>query len=176
MKYTHVMTLIFLPAICFGQMYKWTDPNGVVHYTDRQPDESIRQDALPDHLKILGNRKKEIEEDTQAAYTAFTFIKPEADATVRNDNGTVNISLQVDPPLTESHFLQIYLDGLEVGEKTKSTALTLQNVKKGIHRLQAQIVDVSGQQVMQTEEVSFQYREAADLSKIAPNLVPKPAE
>lgn len=176
MKYTLVLTLVFLPAICSSQMYKWTDADGVVHYTDRQPDESIRQDDLPDRLKSLGTGKKDIQADMEAEYSIFAVSKPEADATVRNDKGTVDISIQVDPPLTENHFLQVYLDGLEVGEKTKSTALTLHNIKKGIHRLQAQIVDVSGQQIMKTEEVSFQYRESADLSKIAPNLVSKPAK
>ena len=60
----------------------------------------------------------------------------------------------------------------EVGEKTKSTELTLQALKKGIHRLQGKIIDEAGQTISVTDEVTFQFRKPADLTKIAPNLVP----
>ena len=155
MKYALVLSLIFLPALGSAQMYKWTDADGVVHYTDRQPDKNIKQDVLPDRLRALGARKAASSE-SEAAYTVFQASKPAADSTIRNDKGTVDIAFTIEPPMTEFHFLQVYLDGLEVGEKTKSTALTLHNVKKGIHRLQAGIVDADGQQVMKTEEIRGQ--------------------
>ena len=174
MKQVLPLSLILVTTVCSAELYKWTDEDGVVHYTDRMPTEQVQQQAVPDHLKSLGFSKPPQQTEPESIYSKFLISLPAADAIVRSVDATVNIVVQIDPPLVEDHFLQVYLDGLEVGDKTKSTALTLQKMKKGVHRLQAQVVDKDGQQVLKSEEISFEYREPADLTKIAPNLVSKP--
>lgn len=175
MKYTIASLILLLSTPTVAELYKWTDTDGIVHYTDRLPAEGIQPEALPGRLKTLKNKKTSKKDDSEDnVYSEFLISKPEADSSVRNEQGTVDILISINPPLIESHFLQIYLDGLQVGDRTKTTALTLQQMQKGIHRLQAQIVDEAGLEIMKTATVSFEYREPADLSKIAPNLVTKP--
>lgn len=155
-----------------AELYKWIDQDGGVHYTDKRPDDSAQQQELSGYLSRISNKKKpEVAED-ENPYTAFTIASPGQGDTVRNEGSTMDIVVNIDPPLTVKHFLQIYLDGLEVGEKTKSTELTLQQLKKGTHRLQAKIIDEAGQIISTTEEVTFMFRKPADMTKIAPNLVP----
>lgn len=174
MKQVLPLSLILVTTLCSAELYKWSDVDGVVHYTDRMPTGQVQQQALPDHLKSLGVSKPPQQTEQESIYSKLVITLPAADDIIRTPDETVNIVVQIDPPMVEDHFLQVYLDGLEVGDKTKSTALTLQKMKKGVHRLQAQIVDSAGQQVLKSEEITFEYRQPADLSKIAPNLVSKP--
>lgn len=172
MKKILLIASLVISPFTSAQLYKWVDPDGVVHYSDRNPGEQTQQEALPDRLKNLNTRKQPLETETALPYTTFEISSPKAEDTVRNADDKADIVINIQPPLTEPHFLQVYLDGLQVGEKTKSTALTLQQMKKGLHRLQAHIVDEQGLSLMKTEEISFTFRRPADLSKIAPNLVP----
>jgi hypothetical protein len=155
-----------------AELFKWVDQDGVIHYSDKRPADTAQQQELSGHLARLRKKKEEAKEDNQNIYEEFSVTQPQKDSVVRDADSNVDIVIQINPPLTEKHFLQIYLDGLEVGEKTKFTNLTLKEVKKGIHRLQGKIIDENAQVISTTEEVTFQFRKPADLSKIAPNLVP----
>ncbi len=166
-----IISLLFAANVS-AELYKWIDENGVVHYTDKRPDDNVQQQELSGYLTRLANKKATEEAEIQNPYQVLMISSPAQGETVRNLEPSMDIVVEIDPPLTERHFLQIYLDGLEVGEKTKSTELTLDKLKKGTHRLQAKIVDDSGQTITMTEEVTFQFRKPANLSEIAPNLVP----
>ena len=174
MKRIIAFSLLIFSSIGSAELYKWTDADGVVHYTDRLPSADVQQDYLPARLKSLrtGNSQETSEENS--VYSTFSINQPAPEATVRTDNATVDIVVQIEPPLTENHFLQSYLDGLEVGDKTKSTALTLQEMQFGTHRLQARIIDNDNLEIMKTAEVTFSYREPLDLSTVAPNLATQP--
>lgn len=171
MKILITLTALLFAANVSAELYKWIDQNGVVHYTDKRPDETAQQQELSGYLARIGNKRVSRTSESENLYPAFSITSPGQGETVRNAEAKMDIAVQIDPPLTENHFLQIYLDGLEVGEQTKSTELTLQQVTKGTHRLQARILDESGQTISKTQEVTFQLREPADLRKIAPNLV-----
>ena len=170
MKILIAITSLLFAANVSAELYKWIDQNGITHYTDKRPDETVQQQELSGYLARITNRKQPDASDSENPYPAFTITSPGEGETVRNAEAKMDVAIQIDPPLTETHFLQIYLDGLEVGEKTKSTELTLQQLRKGAHRLQARILDEDGQTISTTPEVTFQFREPADLRKIAPNL------
>ena len=172
MKILIAITSLLLAVNVSAELYKWIDQDGVVHYTDKRPDDSAKQQELSGYLTRMVNKNNTEETETENMYSTFAISSPEQGATVRNAESTMDLVVQIDPPLTEKHFLQIYLDGLEVGEKTKSTELTLHKLKKGTHRLQAKIMEENGQTISTTEEITFQFRTAMDPSKFAPNLAP----
>jgi hypothetical protein len=140
------------------------------------PAADAQQQQLPDRLKSLGSLKVSSQDGPETVYATFIIERPKPDAIVRNVQPAVDITVKIEPPLSEEHFLQLYLDGLEVGEKTKLTALTLQEIVTGIHRLQGKIISTAGEEIMKTQEISFEFRKLADLSKIAPNLAPETAQ
>lgn len=170
MKILIAITSLLVAANVSAELYKWIDQDGVTHYTDKRPDERAQQQELSGYLARISNKKEPEALESEAPYPDFTITSPGQGETVRNAEAQMDIAIQIDPPLTEKHFLQIYLDGLEVGEQTKATELRLQQVRKGTHRLLARIVDENGQTISTTPEVTFQFREPADLKKIAPNL------
>lgn len=170
MKYSLGFLLIFFTTSCLAGLYKWTDSYGVIYYSDKAPVSETEQLQIPNHLKALADKPTDKPGDSASQYSQFFISKPEADETIRNNENTVDILVTLEPPLIEKHFLQIYLDGLTVGDKTKNPALTLHKMKKGVHRLQAKIVNETGEPIEKTAEVSFEYRNIVDLSKIAPNL------
>jgi hypothetical protein len=169
MKTFIVIFSLLFAATASAELFKWIDQDGVIHYSDKRPAETATQQELSGYLVRLANKKQD-EEDTENLYSTFNITQPENDSIIRKDGANINFKVQIDPPLTEKHFLQIYLDGLELGKKTRSTELRLQRIKKGMHRLQARIVDMDGQIISTTDEITFQFRKAVDLSKIAPNL------
>jgi len=169
MKRLLPFSLILLSSICSAQLYKWTDADGVVHYTDRLPTADVKQEALPTRLKTLGTATKQVE-DKAATYNTFSLVKPETGATIHSDNETVPLEIKVEPALADNHYVQIYLDGQEVGSKTKATDLILQKIKPGAHSIYALILDGEENQLLKSATVSFTYRKALDLKKAAPNL------
>jgi len=171
MKILIITISLLLAADVSAELYKWIDQDGITHYTDKRPDDAAQQQELSGYLARISNKKEPKVIESETPYPDFSITSPAQGETVRNAEAEMDIAIQIDPPLTEKHFLQVYLDGLEVGEQTKSTELRLQQVRKGTHRLQARIIDESGQTISTTPEVTFQFREPADLTRIAPNLV-----
>ena len=171
MKRLIPLPLILLSSICSAQLYKWTDADGVVHYTDRLPSTDVNHEVLPNRLKTLNKGlKQQLEEEAVGAYETFTLLKPETGATVHSEDQTVPLEIKIEPALADDHFVQIYLDGQEVGDKTKATSLILQRIRPGAHNIYALILDDEENQLMRSETVSFTFRKALDLKKVAPNL------
>ena len=139
MKILLLISSLLFAANVSAELYKWIDQDGGVHYTDKRPDDTAQQQELSGYLARIGNKDQSEAAQDETTYTSFTIAKPGPGETVRNAEPNMDIVIQIEPPLTEKHFLQIYLDGLEVGGKTKSTELTLQQLNNGIHRLQAKI-------------------------------------
>ncbi|NNJ92602.1 MAG: DUF4124 domain-containing protein [Gammaproteobacteria bacterium] len=166
------MTSLLLAANVSAELYKWIDQDGVVHYTDKRPAETGQQQELSGYLARIAKKNKPEAEEAQAPYSAFAITSPTQGERVWNAESTMDVVVQIDPALTDEHFLQVYLDGLAVTGKIKSNELTLQQLNKGSHNLQAEIVDEAGQTLSKTDKVTFQFRDPADLRKIAPNLAP----
>ena len=62
--------------------------------------------------------------------------------------------MQLTPALRAKHAIVVSMDGQKVGEGT-STQLTLQNLPRGTHTVQAAVVDAAGVELARTEMVTF---------------------
>jgi len=174
MKIIILVTSLLFAAAVSAELYKWIDQDGVVHYTDKRPAETAQQQELSGYLTRIANKNKPETVKAETPYSTFSITSPTQGERVWNAESTLDVLVQIDPALTEEHFLQVYLDGLLVSGKIRSTKLTLQQLNKGTHNLQAEIVDEAGQTISKTDEITFQFRDPADLRKIAPNLAPPP--
>ncbi len=73
---------------------------------------------------------------------------------MRSNNGDVTIGMRLDPALHSKHAIVVSLDGQAIGKGSR-TSLTLQNLPRGTHTVQAAVVDAEGQELTRTESVSF---------------------
>ena len=133
------LALLLAAAQLPAGAYRWVDDAGRVHYGDR-PVAGAQPVPLP------AARPAEAAAPPVAAadpgpYEAFEILSPEANATLRDSEGRVPISLLLDPPLMEGHRLRILLNEQPIHGDTPGTHLALEGLPFGSHRLRVEILD-----------------------------------
>ena len=63
---------------------------------------------------------------------------------MRSNAGSLAVRVRVDPELQEGHRLQLLLDGVAQGSASRKPEFRLENIDRGTHSLQLQIVGEEG--------------------------------
>jgi hypothetical protein len=77
-------------------------------------------------------------------YSLFAILAPPDGAVLEQPIDTLEISLQLEPPLQEGHRLELLIDGRPVPVETGSPRLRMEAVGFEVHRLQARVQDALG--------------------------------
>lgn len=97
------------------------------------------------------------ESDAEVRYTGFSITSPTNDQGVRANDGNVTVHLSLQPVLQSDHTIILNVSG--EGSKTTidSHGLTirLNNLSRGLHTINATVVDKNGNDLIKTESVSF---------------------
>ena len=169
--------LILLFALTVGAVHaapawRWVDANGQVHYSDTPVDGAKRID-LPGAQTFGTAQRPPPATDkspgqapakaTGAAqrYRAFNIVSPTQQETLWNVGTVVNVQIQLDPPLEPNHLLDVYVDGQRRNLNTRGTELTLEDIYRGVHTIQAVIVDDSGAEVMRSLATTFMVQQSS---------------
>ncbi len=142
-------------------VYRWVAPDGTVIFSDQPRPGAEKVDIKPAQTVPPPEAvRRVLDEDSReqsrgpTAYSEFAIVSPAQDEPVRANNGDVTISMQLTPALRAKHAIVVSMDGQKVGEGT-STQLTLQNLPRGTHTVQAAVVDAAGVELARTEMVTF---------------------
>lgn len=162
-----------------ADIYKWVDPNGVVHYSDvpgspnavqvqinadqvvpssnNAPSPAPSQGAVPAQSGPTPPSAITAPPPTpQQQYTSVKITEPTDEYTyVNNESGDIVVKLALAPELQEGNFVQILFDGAPVGKPQATTSLKIQNIDRGEHTVQAQILDASGAVIATSNKVKF---------------------
>ena len=76
-------------------------------------------------------------------YTRAVVVSPADDAAVRSNAGNLTVLTHVEPQLQDGHRLQLLVDGTPRGAAGRNPEFHIENVDRGTHSLQLQIVDDS---------------------------------
>jgi hypothetical protein len=145
-----------------GKVYKYTLSNGDVVYSDKPPPadqaeevtlEPLQGFSLPPAPPLEDSTDKE-EEAGPVGYEEFKVTNPTNDATIRDNGGNVRVSLSLTPGLQSGHSIDVMMDGESIGSG-RSTVLTLTEVDRGTHTVQASIKDKDGKEVARSNSVIF---------------------
>lgn len=157
-----LLCLFLSSPLLAKDVYKWTNEEGVVIYSDtyRHGAERIRVsgDQSSPHSETDANGQ---DGAGGGGYSDFEIVKPENDATVRSDNGTVAVGLALSPALAEGHAIKIVVDGNELEGDMRGTQFSLNNLSLGTHNLVTRIVDAEGNPLTSSNSVNFHLRKAA---------------
>lgn len=180
-------SLIALPAWGAGKVYRTTDKDGNVIYSDVPPaDQGARETAeveiRPSNTMDApsggtpGGRIPWIIEDADGdgepdesdfvPYSQLMISAPSNDAPLRDNTGNVSVEIGIAPMLRGNHRLRLVLDGNTAGEDS-STFFTLTNVDRGTHTLVVEVIGEEGE-VLQTSGASTFHMQRF-------HLPPKPA-
>ena len=160
------------------QAYRWTDENGQVHYSDRPAPGATEVSlsgaqgyspvtAPPQAAPQVTDEPPE--EEAPAAYTAFNVVQPAQQETLWNIGTTLNVQVEIAPALQAGHHLGAYLDGQLVDVGATGTQFQLTDVFRGLHDLQAVILDANGEDVLRSLPVSFMVQQTSILNPNNPN-------
>ncbi len=163
--------LLLFATAAAGEIYKWVDDKGVVHYGDQPPKPGARPledlpglttyspppvqrpaprspaaNTVPQPLPETLARQLE----AAKGYNTLKIISPEEEGTVRSSPGVVPIFVALDPPLRKGDYFKVVLDGKPWPGRFHSTVIRLQNVDRGAHKVSVAVYGAGGRRLLQT--------------------------
>ena len=142
--------------------WKWTDADGVVHYSD-VPVAGAEVVDISAYNRDTGARlsrssapaKSETtpEPEQSFRYTALSVASPSAEETLWNIEGVLNVSVTVTPALQSGHRIRAYFDGQE--RLVAGTNFQIEEVYRGVHNLQVEIIDSTGKVMIRSQPNRF---------------------
>jgi hypothetical protein len=144
--------------------YKWTDEDGVVHYSD-VPRNGAEVVDLAQYSKTTGARimpsrptTPGSEDDSEIAkpefrYESLSISDPGAEETLWNIAGVLSVTVNVSPALQSGHQLRAYFDGNM--RTVRGTFFEIEEVYRGVHNLQVEIIDATGKLMIRSKTNRF---------------------
>ena len=154
-----ILALVALLAAgaAIAQAYRWVDENGVVHFSDRPvegaeliqlPAESTRPRTRPAPVAAARTATPAEQPATEPPavfrYESIEVGAPAPEETLWNIEGVLNVAIRVVPALRQGDQIRVYFDGQE-RITTASTRFTIDEVYRGVHNIQAEVIDSTGQ-------------------------------
>jgi hypothetical protein len=145
-----------------GKIYKYTLPDGDVVYSDKVPASDQGEEIQVEPLQSFTLPPAPPLKDTSAkdkapepvGYKEFKVTYPSNDATIRDNGGNVRVSLTVTPGLRIDHSIEVMMDGQPIGAGS-GTSVTITDVDRGTHTVQAAIKDNEGKEIARSNSVIF---------------------
>jgi hypothetical protein len=157
-----VCLLIALCTLAQAGVYKRTDPQGNVEYTDVPRSTQEKPIPLPPATTYTPPPVSGTATGPQtgaqvmqsSAYRSVTISQPADDEAVRDNAGNLSIQVSSDPALQANHRFVVLIDGEKQAEG-RGGSLQVQNVDRGTHSLQVNVVDGGGQVLASSPVVKF---------------------
>lgn len=159
------LLLLLSLTLCFGafaqeKVYKRVNPDGSVEYSD-QPIEGAEIMNVPKASTFtmpqtpgVASAPANTPEEASVNYDSLAITQPMNDETIRSNEGKITALARVTPDIAPDHRFRWQMDG-EVVQNVNSPELRLNNVDRGSHNLQAEIVDADGKVIISSDTITF---------------------
>jgi hypothetical protein len=155
-------------------VYKWTDADGVVHYSD-QPEPGaervpIGPAPLQGNSKAIAPQPKKAPEKpkppkpVRLGYTDIAIVVPAQEKTFTDE--AVPVLLNLTPGLQPEHTLTWYLNGTPLEYTTES--FSIPHLDRGTYTIYASITDPATQETANSDPVTFYVRQTSVLAPLYP--------
>lgn len=162
-----LLALFFISTAAVAEMYKWTDQDGKVIYSDKPnpngSEEKVDGPPLTTYKPATTQKPftytpKTTDQNSardRVSYSEFSIDQPVNDAAIRENTGNVSLIMSISPGLNSNrnHTIEIFLDGNKKGS-TSGLSYQFTNMDRGTHTVTAKIVDGAGK-VLKTASVTF---------------------
>ena len=161
-----ILLVLLAAAGAFAEAYTWTDEDGIVHYSDRpHPGATVvelgessapRTRPRPTSTSNTATSSNDATAESVASATGYASLEissPAAEETLWNIEATLNVSLALTPGLKPGHQVRVYFDGTP--QVVGGTSFQLQEVHRGVHNLQAEVIDATGKMLIRSRPSRF---------------------
>ncbi len=159
LKQLIVVSLSLIICVSYAQVYKWTDSQGVVHFSDTPHvgAETINNIQTQNYSTPPQSTIPKIEEQPkkEKIYKNITILQPQDQATIRNNQGYLVVSVEVLPKLFPSDKVQIVFDGKAQGTPQDRLMFQLNGIYRGMHTIAVQIIDSKNEVVKTSSPVTI---------------------
>lgn len=168
-----MLLLITLCTETPAGVYKRIDAQGNVEYTDVPKEAKEKPVELPPAstytpLPVDSGDQTGVQQPALTVnYESVAITQPAEDETVRENAGNVLIQVTTTPPLQSGHRFVALIDGNKMAEG-QSSSLQVENLDRGTHSVQVQVVDASGKVVAASQSVTFHLQRVSTLLQQAP--------
>ncbi len=156
-----LVSVLMAATTVLAEAYRWVDEDGIIHYSDR-PREGAERIILPSDNRVTRRQRPapvaQPAADQQTApapfsYESITVVTPAAEETLWNIEGVLSVSLDLRPALKDGHRVRVYFDGNE--QMVSGTSFQIEEVYRGVHNLQAEVVDATGKLMIRSTPNRF---------------------
>jgi hypothetical protein len=170
------------------ELWKWTDSNGVVHYSDVPGPGAVKVDLAVTQSQPRptvatpaaapsGSAAARPAAPATVTYTSLEIWQPENGASFFGGDAAVNVRLRSEPTVSPDDSLLLFLDGKLVEGPTNAAEYTLSNLERGAHSVTAQILDTKGKEKIRSQPVVFHIKQVTTIAPraVGPNVKPPPS-
>ena len=154
-------------------IYKWTDSDGVIHYSD-QPVAGAQkiftasgttgQSTPSERPSPEGPATGATKPDPGLGFTEFSITSPAPDQTFFADD-VVNVNLALDPALKPNQAVTWHLNGKQLDDQGPTTTqFTLPHLDRGTYTIAATVTDQETGESRSTDSIGFFVRQPSALS------------
>lgn len=142
--------LLLLSLSSNAAIYSYIDAEGNRVFTDRpggqaaEPVETRPSNSMPAQPMPNTTPPVKVMKAPVPGYTLLEIVHPDAEATIRNNAGTLTVSVTSVPPLHPGHQYRLLVDGAAAGSPGTSPVIVLENVDRGSHHLVVEVIDGKG--------------------------------
>lgn len=172
-----IVTIMWVTSISThaSTIYSWTDENGVVHFTDQPqvPDAKTYDLSVTEVSGNIEQTAETIEAQTtdirvteQKAQPIKTvsLVSPMHEQTIRNNEGIIKVHAVTNTKLNSQTQAQLVLDGVVKGEPQTDLTWQLNNIDRGSHQLQIQLIK-GGKVIASSESITVYLHRASTVAK-----------
>ena len=173
-KFLLFISLIFIPAVYEETVYKTVDAEGNAVFSDA-PSAGAEEIKVKEAQTINPPKARSFKlsppEDNSKKfnYTKLVIINPENESTIHGGEGNVNITVTLEPELTEMDVMVLYLDGKEM-LSGKAPQFLLTNVDRGTHSISVAVKNKLDKELKRSAKVTFHVRRTSILNSNKPSL------
>ena len=148
-------TQVFRSVDAQGNVVFMDTPREGAKPVDVQQPSSVQAITPPPRVESVAPASQE--PSAFAGYQALVITQPENGAALNNTDGHVNVSIMLDPALRTDlgHSLTVTMDSKPVLQNSAQANVSLSNVDRGEHVLEAFVVNASGQVIFMSAQVRF---------------------
>ena len=167
-KLNSIAVLLVLALPTTAQVFKDTDPEGKVIFTD-QPSPQAEPVDIPDTNTteaIPVPSKMPLQPQTEEAiYQRLLITEPKDGGIIPNGPGHFSVQLKLSPSLQEGHQIRLLLND-ETYQQGQNSQFELRSIPRGRHRLEAQVINEENTVLITSQPIFVQvYRPSSSGKK-----------
>lgn len=171
-----IVPALLISISVHAELYKKVDEQGNITYSDVPS--GAAKPVQPPGLTTYGTPSQHKQSSSKAPvptkppatlnYTTLAIASPVNDEALRENSGTVAVSIKLEPPLDTQagHKLVLVLD--QKSAMTSQTVETaLKDVERGLHNLKVQVADANGRVLKESAPINFQLHRGPGVARKA---------